>query len=231
MQALRSLAFYLAFYGGSVVIVLRAAVALVLDSDTTFRRKVDDWARWHRFCMTRLLGIEVRIEGAFPPGPVLVALKHESFMEAIELPILLPNPAVFVKQELMRIPLWGLAARKYGLVEVAREQGAKALRHMLTRARDRMDEGRSLMIFPEGTRVPHGQRPALQSGFAGLYKLLGLAVVPVAVESGPVYHHLVKRRGTIRIVIGDPIEPGLPREEIETRVHAAINRLNPPVRS
>lgn len=226
MRVLRNLAFYLAFYGGSVFIVLRAAVILVLGSETTFRRKVDDWARWHRFCMTRLLGIAVKIDGTFPPGPVLVALKHESFMEAIELPILLPNPAVFVKQELMRIPLWGLAARKYGLVEVARSQGARALRHMLASARELQGEGRSLMIFPEGTRVAHGQRPQLQAGFAGLYKLLGLPVVPVAVASGLVYNPLIKRPGTIRIVIGDPIEPGLPREEIEARVHVAINRLN-----
>jgi 1-acyl-sn-glycerol-3-phosphate acyltransferase len=227
MRALRSLAFYLAFYLGSTAVVMRAAIALVLNDEPTFRRKVDDWARWHRFCLTHILGIRVEIIGAFPPGPVLVALKHESFMEAIELPLLLPNPAVFVKRELMRIPLWGLAARKYGLVEVARDQGARALRHMLTSARALQAEGRSFMIFPEGTRVPHGERPPLQSGFVGLYKLLGLPVVPVAVESGPVYHRFFKARGTIRLLIGAPIEPGLAREEIEGRVHAEINRLNP----
>lgn len=227
MQVLRSLAFYLAFYLGSAAVVLRAAIALVLNDEPTFRRKVDDWARWHRFCLTHILGIRIEISGAFPPVPVLVALKHESFMEAIELPLLLPNPAVFVKRELMRIPLWGLAARKYGLIEVARDQGARALRHMLSSARALQSEGRSFMIFPEGTRVPHGERPPLQSGFIGLYKLLGLPVVPVAVESGPVYHRFIKARGTIHMAIGEPIEPGLPREEIEERVHSAINRLNP----
>jgi 1-acyl-sn-glycerol-3-phosphate acyltransferase len=74
--------------------------------------------------------------------------------------------------------------------------------------------------------VPHGERPALQAGFAGLYKLLGLQVVPVAVNSGPLYHRLWKRPGTITLQFGEPIEPGLPREEVEARVHAAINVLN-----
>ncbi len=82
------------------------------------------------------------------------------------------------------------------------------------------------MIFPEGTRVPHGTRPPLRSGFAGLYRLLGLPVVPVAVNSGPLYHRPWKRRGTIRLQFGEPIPPGLSRDEIEQRVTDAINALN-----
>jgi len=109
---------------------------------------------------------------------------------------------------------------------VYRDQGAKALRRMLADARRFIGTGRPLAIFPEGTRVPHGTRPPLQAGFAGLYKLLGLPVVPVAVNSGPLYHRLWKRPGTITLQFGEPIEPGLPREEIEARVHAAINALN-----
>jgi 1-acyl-sn-glycerol-3-phosphate acyltransferase len=97
---------------------------------------------------------------------------------------------------------------------------------MVTAARVRLAEGRPLVIFPEGTRVPHGERPALRSGFAGLYKLLGQPVVPVAIDSGPTYHRRWKRKGTIRIRVGEPIPPGLPREEIEARVHAAINALH-----
>jgi 1-acyl-sn-glycerol-3-phosphate acyltransferase len=69
--------------------------------------------------------------------------------------------------------------------------------------------------------------PGLQSGFAGLYKLIGLPVVPIAVDSGPLYHRRFKCRGTITYRIGETIPPGLPRAEIEARVHAAINALNP----
>src|SRR3546814_16240620 len=82
-------------------------------------------------------------------------------------------------------------------------------------------------LFPYTTlfrsRVPHGTRPPLQAGFAGLYKLLGIPVVPVAVNSGPLYHRLWKRSGTITYRFGELIPPGLPREEVEARVRAAIN--------
>jgi len=97
---------------------------------------------------------------------------------------------------------------------------------MIKTARERVAEGRPLVIFPEGTRVEHGDAPPLQSGFAGTYKLLGLPVVPIAVNSGPVYHRLVKRPGTITYRVGDTIPEGLKREEIEARVHSAINALN-----
>ena len=97
---------------------------------------------------------------------------------------------------------------------------------MIKTARERVGEGRPLVIFPEGTRVEHGAAPPLQSGFAGTYKLLGLPVVPIAVNSGPVYHSLIKRPGTITYKVGETIPAGLKRDEIETRVHAAINALN-----
>jgi 1-acyl-sn-glycerol-3-phosphate acyltransferase len=145
------------------------------------------------------------------------------------MPNIVANPAVFAKAELMRLPLWGRAAAAYGLISVAREEGAKTLRAMIAAARKLSAEGRPLVILPEGTRVLHGQRPALQAGFAGLYKMLGLPVVPIAVASGTIYHRRWKRRGTIHIAIGEPIPPGLPREEIEARVLAAINALNGPV--
>ena len=68
------------------------------------------------------------------------------------------------------------------------------------------------------------------SGFAGLYKLLDLPVVPVAVNSGPLYRSFVKRPGQITYRFGSAIEPGLPREELEARVREAINALQPSAR-
>jgi len=223
--ALRSLAFYVLFYGGSAALVIASVVAVTV-RPAWLRGIVTRWGRWHLWCTNRLLGIEVVLDGQLPDGPVLIAVKHESFFEAIDMPRLFAHPAVFAKQELFRIPGWGHSALVYGLIPVAREEGAKTLRQMIGHAKERTEAGRPLVIFPEGTRVAHGTRPPLQAGFAGLYKLLRLPVVPIAVDSGRLYHSLVKRPGRITYKVGETIPAGLPREEVEARVHSAINALN-----
>lgn len=225
MAFLRSLIFYPVFYGFSALLVIASVVAVAMGRER-LRGVVALWGNWHRWCLRNLVGIEVVVEGELPDGPVLIAVKHESYFEAIDMPRLFRFPTVFAKRELFLIPGWGYSARVYGLIPVARDKGAKALRDMIKTARERVDEGRPLVIFPEGTRVPHGANPPLQSGFAGTYKLLGLPVVPIAVNSGPVYHSLIKRPGTITYKVGETIPAGLKRGEIETRVHSAINALN-----
>ena len=225
MNVLRSLLFYTVFYAATVYYV-SASVLMAWLAPRHIRRFPDAWSRFHRTCMRVLLGITVRETGSRPEGTALYAIKHESFFEAIDLGNLLDNPVPFAKEELFRIPGWGRVARAYGNIPVMRDAGAKGLRAMMTEARMHIGGGRPLAIFPEGTRIPHGQRPPLRSGFAGLYKLLGLPVVPVAVDSGPTYQRWWKRRGTITIRFFEPIPPGLPREEIEERVHTAINALN-----
>lgn len=226
IAALRSLAFYVLFYGGSVFLV-SASVVAVLARRRWLAPIVGRWGHWHLWCVEHLLGIAVVLDGELPQGPVLIAVKHEAFFEAIDTPRLFTHPAVFAKQELFRIPGWGFSALTYGLIPVAREKGARTLREMLALAKQRLGEGRPLVIFPEGTRVAIGTRPPLQAGFAGLYKLLNLPVVPIAVDSGRLYHHVVKRPGQITYKVGEAIPAGLAREEVEARVHAAINALNP----
>ncbi|MEY2942682.1 MAG: hypothetical protein RLY97_696 [Pseudomonadota bacterium] len=221
---LRNFGFYLAFYLGSVVYVLGALLALPF-SARHFRHFSEGWSAYHARCARVFLGIEVRIEGEMPSGAVLFACKHESFFEAINLPHLLNHPGVFAKAELLRIPLWGLVGARFGLIGVERDQGAKALRSMVAAARQISDAGRPLAIFPEGTRVAHGVNAPLQSGFAGLYRLIGLPVVPVATNSGVLYHRRLKRSGVIVIRFGAVIPVGLTRDAIEARVRAEINGL------
>lgn len=225
MSVLRSLVFYVAFYGATVFFVL-GAVLMSYVAPRRMRWFCDAWSWWHTWCVRHLLGIDIRITGTRPAQQAFYAIKHESFFEAIAMPWLFDFPATFAKEELSRIPGWGHASKVYGNIPVARDQGATALRQMLKAIRPAVAAGRPIVIFPEGTRVPPGTHPPLQAGFAAIYKLTGLPVVPVAVDSGPLYHRRWKRHGTITIHFGEAIPPGLPREAIEARVHAAINCLN-----
>jgi 1-acyl-sn-glycerol-3-phosphate acyltransferase len=98
---------------------------------------------------------------------------------------------------------------------------------MLKAAQAAKAAGRPILIFPEGTRVLPGEQPPLQAGFAGLYRALGLPVVPIALDSGRIWprRSFAKRPGTVTWVVGETIPPGLSRDEIEARVHRAINAL------
>jgi len=229
LTALRSLAFMLIFYPGSLLFVL-AAMASNLVAPRSIPRVATAWSRFHRRCAYWLLGQKVRVEGRLENGPYLYIVKHESMFETIDLLCLLDRPAIAAKRELLDIPLWGGIARRYGLIPIERTAGASALRALRAAARAATGEGRAVCLFPEGTRVPHGESPPLRAGFAGLYALLGLPVVPVAVDSGRVSPRgkFMKRAGTITYRVGEIVPPGLDRREAEAMVHAAINALNRP---
>jgi 1-acyl-sn-glycerol-3-phosphate acyltransferase len=226
MTAPRSLLFLLVFYGGTLLFVAAAAAATPFGRGA-LRAVANLWARFHSACARRILGIGIRVEGRLPQGGVVIAAKHESMFETLAMLVLLTNPAVVMKRELARIPVWGWLAQRYGMIAVDREGGAAALRHMLRTAAEAIEEGRPIVIFPEGTRVPHGEAPPLQPGFAGLYRALNLPIVPLALDSGRFWggRLLGKRQGIVTFRFGEPIPPGLPRREAEARVHAAINAL------
>ena len=226
MSLLRSALFALLFYPITALAVLMALPIAAMGRGPLLRI-VMLWALWHRWSAKHILGIRTRIEGSPPQGPVLVAVKHQSMFETLEMVLLLNEPAVVLKRELADIPGWGRVARRYGVIPVDRSGGAAALRPMLRAARAALAEGRQILIFPEGTRVAPGEQPPLQAGFAGLYQALGVPVVPIALDSGRVWPRraFIKRPGVVTIRVGDEIPPGLPRREAEALVHAAINAL------
>lgn len=226
---LRSLLFALMFYGGTAFWVLAALVSAPF-SPLLLRAVAASWARYHRLCAYILLGQKVQVIGTMPDRPVFYVFKHEAMFETIDLLCFFHRPMIAAKAELLQIPLWGRVARRYDMMEVRRDAGASALRAMRRDADRAVAEGRPICLFPEGTRVPHGQSPRLRAGFAGLYKLLSLPVIPVAVDSGLLSprQRFLKRPGIITYRVGETIPPGLPRAEAEARVHAAINALNPP---
>ncbi|MGE0775749.1 MAG: lysophospholipid acyltransferase family protein [Sphingomonadaceae bacterium] len=229
MIVLRSLLFMLVFYMGSLLAVL-AALPSAWRGDARVRVYALLWARMHRWCCRHILGIESRVEGRVPHGTGLIAAKHQSMYETIELLLILDEPAIVLKHELAKIPLWGRISTSYGAIPVSREGSASALRAMLRAARTAIASGRPILIFPEGTRVPPGEQPPLRSGFAGLYRQLGLSVFPLAIDSGRLSprRSILKRPGVVTFRFGEPIPPGLPRGEVETRVHTAINVLDSP---
>lgn len=226
MIVLRSLLFALIFYAGTVGAVL-IAFPLVIISKPAMVRHGMRWVRFHSWCVRHILHIESRVIGDIPKEPMLFAAKHQSMFETLELLRLIGDPAVVLKRELADIPLFGTAAGYYGVIPVDRAGSATALRRMMRAAAAMRDARRAVLIFPEGTRVPPGEQPPLAAGFAGLYKQLRLPCVPVALDSGKLWprRSFVKRPGVVTICFGDPIPPGLPREEIEAKVHSAINAL------
>lgn len=226
MRAIRSLLFMIVFYPATLIAVLIALAAVPFGA-AAVRNVSMRWAALFSGCAATLLGISSRVEGRVPEGPVLIAAKHQSMYETIELCVLLHIPAIVMKRELARIPLWGWLARRYGIIPVDRSAGAPALRLLLKAAAETKREGRPIIIFAEGTRVAPGEQPPLQPGFAGLYRALNLPVVPLALDSGRLWprRSWIKAPGTITFRFGDPIPPGLSRDEIEASVHEAINAL------
>jgi 1-acyl-sn-glycerol-3-phosphate acyltransferase len=226
MNLIRSILFSAFFYPGSVVAVLLALPAAAIG-----QRALDGvtigWARYHRWCAGLFLGIRSTIEGVIPSGAFLIAGKHQSMFETVDALVILERPAIVLKRELADLPGWGWAAKKFGVIPVDRAGGAIALRRMLKAAQAAKAAGRPILIFPEGTRVLPGEQPPLQAGFAGLYRALGVPVVPIAIDSGRIWprRSFAKRPGVVRWRIGETIPPGLPRDEIERRVHRAINAL------
>ena len=186
---------------------------------------------WLRIiCGTKL---EVRGLENLPPGPALIASKHQSAWDTFGLIPLTRDPAMIMKQELLSVPLYGWFSRKFEMIFVQRELGAAALRRMAADARERAAQGRDIVIFPEGTRRAPGAPPAYKPGIALVYEALALPCVPVALNSGVFWprRSLLRRPGTIIVEFLPAIEPGLPRKQfvavLQERIETASARLIP----
>lgn len=219
---MRALLFAATFYPGSLLYVL-AGILIAPVGQRPMRAVVHGWSKFHYFLARHILGISTRIEGVIPSGPILIAAKHQSMFETIEFLRIAETPVVVMKRELAYMPLFGLIARRYGVISVDRDAGATALRAMLVAGRKAVADGRPIVIFPEGTRVPVGSKPELRPGFAGLYRALGLKVVPIALDSGRLWP--TRTPGVVTFKVGETIDAGLKRDDIEARLHTAINAL------
>lgn len=232
MSWLRAFAFNLLFVLWTIVIGILALPFLIAP-----RRAAMAFGRWWAITALALLkavvglGHEIRGFDRLPAGPYILAMKHQSAWDALILPVVLGDPAIVVKRELLWLPLYGWYAGRAGSIAVDRKAGGAALRAMVAAAREAAAEGRPIVIFPEGTRTAPGTRLPYHPGVAALYQGLQLPLVPAAVNSGLYWgrRSFLKRRGCILLEFLPPIPPGLPRRdlmaELEGRIESATAAL------
>jgi 1-acyl-sn-glycerol-3-phosphate acyltransferase len=225
MPFLRSLLYAAIFYPVTMLWCVIGLPLSLLGQEPTLA-VVLRWVDFHHWLAHYVLGIRTHVDGQIPSDPFLIAAKHQSMFETLEMVRVSHLPIIVMKKELSDIPLFGFLTRRYGVIPVERSAGAKALRVLVEGGQQALASGRPVIIYPEGTRVRPGETPPLKSGFAALYRVLALPVVPVAIDSGGLWGRgFVHRSGTVTIKVGETIAAGLPRKEIEARVHAAINAL------
>lgn len=238
MTQLRSLLFNVWFFGWTLLVGLLCLPVLLLPW-----RQVNAFGRWWSGTLLGALRFICGLRGEFrgtekiPAGACIVAMKHQSAWDTLAAPHLLRAPAFVLKQELMRIPVFGWYLARCRMLPVDRSGGAKALKDMVAAAQARAAEGRPIVIYPEGTRRAPGDPPAYHPGVAALYLALNLPVVPVALNSGLFWRRqaFAKRPGRITLEVQEVIPAGLDRRTfmrtLQERIETASSRLAeaPPV--
>lgn len=170
------------------------------------------WLRAEHLLLHLFCGLTFQVSGLehLPRQPSLIFAKHQSMLEVFTLPLFLPPQAWVLKEELLEIPLFGRAARLLGAIPIRRGSGLEALEAMLDNGLRALKAGRWLVIFPEGTRVPAGQRvQRLKRGAGMLAAAAGVPLVPVAHNAGCFWRRRPWpiRAGTVHYVIGPAIDP------------------------
>lgn len=226
MLWLRSAAFNAAFFGLTTLAALVSIPLLAFAPERVLWRFARGWGHAVIWLMRAIAGIRVRVSGAehLPSGAGLVAAQHQSAFDTVVWLVLLDRPAIVLKQELLRIPIYGWFCRRLGMIAVDRLAGGGAIRALLRGADRAVAEGRPVVIFPEGTRTEPGTFLPFQPGVAALVRRMGGGVVPVATDSGlhwgrRAFH---KHPGTISVLALPPIPAHEDRTRLVAELEAAI---------
>lgn len=157
---------------------------------------------------------------------ILIASKHQSAFETFALFYYLPKVTFIHKKQLFLIPIFGQYLKKINMISIDRKGGAKTMRQMLKKTKEKLSDGFSLVIFPEGTRKKPGEKPDYKSGFVGVYKHLNSEILPVAVNSGNCWpkHSFIKKSGKIIISILKIIPAGLEQSVVLDKVKETIEK-------
>ena len=195
------------------------------------RRCTRLWARGVIFLLKWVVGITHQIEGLenLPAEPCLIVSNHQSAWETITYLLFFPEVAIITKIELLKIPIFGAFLKRSPMIPIDRDAGTKALRQMVDEGQRALEQGRSILIFPEGTRQAPGTQIEFKRGVELLYSKLNAPLLPVAMNSGLFWlpGNQTKHAGVIHVSILPAIAAGLkPQEAIkaaEQQVQSALN--------
>lgn len=189
------------------------------------------WCIWVRATARFMVGIKTEVRGTPPMGEVLIASKHQSFLDIIMIFSSVPRGKFIMKRELLWAPILGQYALRIGCVPVDRGKRSEAIKKMVADVEAGRSEPGQLIIYPQGTRIPPGVKAPYKVGASVLFRQLEQPCVPVACNVGLFWPRrgIMRRPGTAVIEFLDPIPADLPRGEflptLEKRVEAASNRL------
>jgi 1-acyl-sn-glycerol-3-phosphate acyltransferase len=146
-----------------------------------------------------------------PSGPSLIISNHQSMWETLAALVLFPDVAIVAKRELLRIPVMGWYLRRSPMILINRDAAANALRQMVDQSRAAVAAGRSVLIFPEGTRKRVGAPIEFKRGVELLYKMLDVPSIPMVVNSGSFWGigGGPLRPGVITVALAAPVDPKL----------------------
>jgi 1-acyl-sn-glycerol-3-phosphate acyltransferase len=234
MQTIRSNMFAVLWTLWTAVFGLVLIGVIVLGSQPKMVRSCTRlWARGVIFLLKWIVGITHQIEGLddLPSEPCLIVSNHQSAWETITYLLFFPEVAIITKIELLKIPIFGAFLKRSPMIPIDRDAGTKALRQMVEEGQLALEQGRSILIFPEGTRQAPGTPIEFKRGVELLYSKLNAPLLPVAMNSGLFWlpGNQTKRAGVIRVSILPSVSAGQkPQEAIKTaeqQVQAALNNM------
>lgn len=222
---LRSALFNVVFFTTTAIFLI-AGLPVLAGGRTGVFRLARAWSRTSLWLLEKICGAKVEFRGIerIPPGPVLLAAKHQSALETFALVHHVPDFSFILKRELLRLPLFGWYLRRAEQIAIDRTSGRAALEEVVKRAKALLAEGRSVFIFPEGTRRAVGAPPSYKMGVAHIYDATGATCLPVALNTGICWprRSFLKRPGLVVIEYLEPIPPGLPKKIFASRLQDAI---------
>jgi 1-acyl-sn-glycerol-3-phosphate acyltransferase len=226
MQSIRSKAFD-AFVVVWTLVISPSCIVLWLCGTPphTLRAVSRFWASGILWALSHIVGLRHVERGRenIPSGPCLIISNHQSLWETVALAVIFPTASFVAKQETAHIPIVGWFLRNYPMIMVDRGGGGSAIRQLIADSRAVLANGRSIIIFPEGTRKTVSERVAFKRGTEVLYAELGAPVLPMTHNSGVFWtRDGAKCPGTITLSFLPPILPGLSGEEFRQKAQALL---------